>query len=68
MEYSRFKCLASRKLNQNNNKEYGEGITAGDVVGVQLEFNDGKEVLAFRKMKMILEMRSAKYLLEYILS
>ena len=49
MEYWGFMCLTSKKFSQNNNEDYGEGVTAGDVVGVRLEFVEGKGVLAFSK-------------------
>ena len=49
MEYWGFMCLASKKFSQNNNEDYGDGITTGDVIGVKLQFEDGKGLLSFSK-------------------
>lgn len=49
LEYWGFMCLASKKFCQSTNEDYGENIGTGDVVGVKLEYKEGKGFLGFSK-------------------
>ena len=49
MEYWGFMCLNCKRFSLNFNEDYGENIETGDVIGVKLEFKDGKGTLSFCK-------------------
>ena len=49
IEYWGFMCLNCKRFSLNVNEDYGENIETGDVVGVKLEYKDGKGTLSFCK-------------------